>query len=178
MHMTSTVHNPFLRAQLSSLGGHWVLTSVRANRMSDIMHYGCAVVSLLLLAPLFLVIGLMVKLTSRGPILERRLRVGEDGRTFTLYTFCTLRADAEAQDGAQLPTDRDAKYTRIGRWLKRTKLDHLPQLVNILKGDMHFLGPQPARPLFLQQLGGEMPRFPELVHVGSSRPSAGTQGNL
>ena len=178
MHMTNTVRHPFLMAQLSSRGGYWAPTSVRANRMSDIMHYACAAVSLLLLAPLFLVIGLMLKLTSRGPILDRGLRVGKDGRTFTLYKFCTLRVDAEEHNGAQLPTDHDADYTRIGRWLKRTKLDQLPQLVNIIKGDMNFLGPQPARPLFLQQLGGEMPRFPDPVHVGSTRPSAGTQGNL
>ena len=165
MHMTNAVNNTLLMAQLSSLGGYSAPTSVRASHVSDIMQYGCAAVSLLLLAPLFLIIGLMIKLTSRGPILYRGLRVGKDGRIFTMYEFCTLRANAEEKIGAQLLTDHDANYTWIGRLLKRTKLDQLPQLVNVLKGEMNFVGPRPVRPLFLQQLGGEIPRFPVRLTV-------------
>ncbi len=67
--------------------------------------------------------------------------------------------------GASLLTDRDANYTRIGRLLKRTKLDQLPQLVNVLKGEMNFVGPRPVRPLFLQQLDGDIPRFPVRLTV-------------
>ncbi len=98
MHMTDAVNNTLLMAQFSSLGGYSAPTSVRASPVSDIMQYGCAAVSLLLLAPLFLVIGLMIKLTSWGPILYRGLRVGKDGRIFTIYEFCTLRADADGED--------------------------------------------------------------------------------
>ena len=165
MHMTNAVKNTLLMAQLSSLGRHSASTFVRASHVSDIMQYGCAAVSLLLLAPLFLIISLMIKLTSRGPILYRGLRVGKDGRIFTMYEFCTLGADAEEKIGAQLLTDHDANYTWIGRLLKRTKLDQLPQLVNVLKGEMNFVGPRPVRPLFLEQLGDDIPRFPVRLTV-------------
>lgn len=165
MHMTDAMNHTFLMAQFSSLSGYSAPTSVRARPVSDIMQYGCAAVSLLLLAPLFLVIGLMIKLTSWGPILYRGLRVGKDGCIFTIYEFCTLRVDADERIGASLLTDRDANYTRIGRLLKRTKLAQLPQLINVLKGDMNFVGPRPLRPLFLQQLDGDIPRLPVWLTV-------------
>jgi len=160
MHMTNAVKNTFLMAQLSSLGGQSAHTSVRARHVSDLMQYGVAALSLLLLAPLFLIIGLLIKLTSQGPILYRGLRVGKDGRIFTIYEFCTLHAGAEEKTGAQLLTDRDAYYTCIGKFLKRTKLDQLPQLVNVLRGEMNFVGPRPVRPIFLEKLCGDIPRYP------------------
>jgi lipopolysaccharide/colanic/teichoic acid biosynthesis glycosyltransferase len=159
MHMTNAAKNTRLMAQFSSLGrpAH---TSVRASHVSDIMQYGFTAVSLVLLAPLFLIIGLLIKLTSQGPILYRGLRVGKDGRIFTIYEFCTLDAGAEEKIGARLLTDRDAYYTCIGKFLKRTKLDQLPQLVNVLKGEMNLVGPRPVRPIFLEKLCGDIPRYP------------------
>src|SRR6266850_1115920 len=165
MHMTNAVKNTFLMAQFSSLGGQSAHTSVRARHVSDIMQYGFAAVSLVLLAPLFLIIGLLIKLTSQGPILYRGLRVGKDGRIFTIYEFCTLRAGAEEKIGSRLLTDRDAYYTCIGKFLKRTKLDQLPQLVNVLRGEMNFVGPRPVRPVFLEKLCGDMPRYPVRLTV-------------
>jgi lipopolysaccharide/colanic/teichoic acid biosynthesis glycosyltransferase len=160
MHMTNAVKNTLLMAQFSSLGGQSAHPYVRASHVSDIMQYGFAAVSLVLLAPLFLIIGLLIKLTSQGPILYRGLRVGKDGRIFTIYEFRTLHAGAEEKIGARLLTDRDAYYTCIGKFLKRTKLDQLPQLVNVLKGEMNIVGPQPVRPIFLEKLCGDIPRYP------------------
>jgi lipopolysaccharide/colanic/teichoic acid biosynthesis glycosyltransferase len=117
-------------------------------------------VSLVLLAPLFLIIGLLIKLTSQGPILCRGLHVGKDGRIFTIYEFCTLHAGAEEKINAQLLADRSAYYTCIGKFLKRTKLDQLPQLVNVLKGEINIVGPRPVRPIFLEKLCGDIPRYP------------------
>lgn len=159
MHMTNALHSTLLMAQLSRLGSYAASTFVRASHVSDIMPYGCAAVSLLLLAPLFLVISLMIKFTNRGPILYRGLRAGKDGRIFTMYEFCTLCSNTEEKIGAQLLTDHGANYTWIGRLLERTKFNQLPQLVNVLKGEMNFVGPRPVRPLFLQQLGDDIPAF-------------------
>jgi O-antigen biosynthesis protein WbqP len=116
------------------------------------MQYALAAMSLVLLAPLCLIIGLLIKVTSPGPMLCRGLRVGRNGRVFTTYKFRTLDIGAEEKIGARLLTDCDAYYTCIGKFLKRTKLDALPQLVNVLKGDMNLAGLRPIRPLFLEKL--------------------------
>jgi lipopolysaccharide/colanic/teichoic acid biosynthesis glycosyltransferase len=143
----------------------------------DIMQCGFAAVSLLLLAPLFLIIGLLIKLTSQRPILYRGLRVGEDGRIFTIYEFSTLRADADEKSDAGLLTDRDASYTCIGNLLKCTRLDQLPQLVNVLKGEMNIVGPRPVRPLFLENLCGDIPRYPIRLTVKPGMMDLAPMGN-
>jgi lipopolysaccharide/colanic/teichoic acid biosynthesis glycosyltransferase len=160
MHVTKKIKNTPLAARLSGLGRTSMQAFVRANRASDIMQYGFAAIGLVLLAPLFLVIGLWIKLTSQGPILYRGLRVGKDRRIFTIYKFRTLQVGAEEKIGARLLTDCDAYYTRIGKFLKRTKLDELPQLVNVLKGEMNLVGPRPVRPIFLEKLCCDVPRYP------------------
>ena len=160
MHVTNEVKNAFLAARLSSLGGPPAHTLVTADRVSDIIQYGFAAIGLVLMAPLFLVISLLIKLTSQGPILYRGLRVGKDGRIFTIYKFRTLQVGAEEKIGARLLTDCDAYYTPIGKFLKRTKFDELPQLVNVLKGEMNLVGPRPVRPIFFEKLCGDIPRYP------------------
>jgi lipopolysaccharide/colanic/teichoic acid biosynthesis glycosyltransferase len=160
MHVTNEVKNTLLAAQLSKLGGQSACAFVRANRVSDIMQYASAAIGLVLTIPLFLVIGLLIKLTSRGPILYRGLRVGKDGRIFAIYKFRTLQVGAEEKIGARLLSDCDAYYTCIGKFLKRTKFDELPQLVNVLKGEMNLVGPRPVRPIFLEKLCCDIPRYP------------------
>jgi lipopolysaccharide/colanic/teichoic acid biosynthesis glycosyltransferase len=154
MRLTNAVKNTLMMAHLSSLNGQSAHTDVRASHMSDILQYGFAAVSLLLLAPLFLIISLLIKLTSRGPVLDRGLCVSKDGHIFTIYKFSTLYAGADEKIGACLLSDREASYTHVGKLLKCTKLDRLPQLVNVLKGEMHLVGPRPVRPIFLEKLSG------------------------
>jgi lipopolysaccharide/colanic/teichoic acid biosynthesis glycosyltransferase len=154
------VKNTLRAARLSSLEGHFTHTLARPNRASDIVQYGLAAIGLVLTVPLFLVIGLLIKSTSPGPVLYRGLRVGKDGRIFTIYKFRTLQIGAEEKIGARLLTEGDAYYTYIGKFLKRTKLDELPQLVNVLKGEMNLVGPRPIRPIFLEQLCCDIPRYP------------------
>ena len=108
-----------------------------------------AALGLLLTLPISICIALATKLTSRGPILYSGTRIGRNMEPFGIYKFRTLLVDAEARIGARLLTPGDPLYTPIGRFLKRTKLDEIPQLLNVLRGDMNLVGPRPIRPIFL-----------------------------
>ena len=117
-----------------------------------------AVVGLTLSSPLLLLTALAVRLESPGPILYAQERVGERGRMFTLYKFRSMRADAER--GTPIwARDRDDRVTRIGRFIRVTRLDELPQLWNVLCGDMSFVGPRPERPFFVEQLAEAIPFY-------------------
>jgi FlaA1/EpsC-like NDP-sugar epimerase/lipopolysaccharide/colanic/teichoic acid biosynthesis glycosyltransferase len=107
-----------------------------------------AAMGLLLLSPVFLVIGLVIKATSPGPILYKAKRVGKDGQLFKLYKFRSMYLDAD-QIGPGITTRNDARITPVGRFLRRTKLDELPQLLNILRGEMSLVGPRPEDPRYV-----------------------------
>jgi lipopolysaccharide/colanic/teichoic acid biosynthesis glycosyltransferase len=106
---------------------------------------------LLLAAPVMVLVALFVKLTSLGPVLYKQRRVGEFGRMFTLYKFRTMVHDAEKHTGPVWATKDDDRITTAGKILRRTRLDELPQLFNVLKGDMSLVGPRPERPYFVRQ---------------------------
>ena len=109
--------------------------------------------------PLWIVVGLFVRLTSSGPAIYRQQRVGQKGRVFTMYKYRTMRQDAEALTGPVWATEDDPRYTKIGRWLRKTRLDEIPQLWNVLKGDMSLVGPRPERPFFVEKLAKEIPLY-------------------
>jgi len=108
-----------------------------------------AAVGLLVTLPISLAVALATKLTSRGPVLYRGTRIGRSMEPFGILKFRTLLVDAEQRIGARLLTPGDPLYTPVGRFLKRTKLDEIPQLINVVKGDMNLVGPRPIRPVFL-----------------------------
>ena len=110
-----------------------------------------SIVILLLSTPVLILIALLAKMTSRGPIFYKQQRVGKDGRLFTLYKFRTMVQDAEKEVGPVLASRNDPRVTKIGRLLRRTRLDELPQLLNVLRGDMSLVGPRPERPHFVKQ---------------------------
>lgn len=110
-----------------------------------------SIVILLLSTPVLILIALLAKMTSRGPIFYKQQRVGKDGRLFTLYKFRTMVQDAEKGVGPVLASRNDPRVTKIGRLLRRTRLDELPQLLNVLRGDMSLVGPRPERPHFVKQ---------------------------
>jgi lipopolysaccharide/colanic/teichoic acid biosynthesis glycosyltransferase len=120
------------------------------ERLGDVVQACLAGLALVCLLPLLGLVALAVKLTSPGPILYRGARVGKDGRIFTIYKFRTLDDGAEGTIGARLLDERDHYYTPIGRLLKRTKLDELPQLWNVLRGDMSLVGPRPEMPFIVR----------------------------
>lgn len=122
-----------------------------------------AAVMLVLLFPLLLTVGVLVKLTSAGPVLIRQKRVGERDKIFILYKFRSMRAlstDGQAEtNGAQWSTPNDKRATTLGRFLRHTHLDELPQLINIIKGELSFVGPRPERPEFVKILKEKIPYY-------------------
>jgi lipopolysaccharide/colanic/teichoic acid biosynthesis glycosyltransferase len=116
---------------------------------SRLWQSAIALVGLVLLLPVSICIALATKLTSRGPITYRGTRIGRNLEPFQIIKFRTLLVDAEQRIGARLLTPGDPLYTPVGRFLKKTKLDEIPQLWNVVKGDMNLVGPRPIRPVFL-----------------------------
>src|SRR5499426_1834239 len=114
---------------------------------------------LLLLLPVSLAIAVATKLTSRGPVLYKGTRIGRNMEPFHIFKFRTLLVDAEQKIGARLLTPGDPLYTPVGRFLKRTKLDEIPQLWNVVRGDMNLVGPRPVRPVFLEEFLASIPGY-------------------
>lgn len=120
---------------------------------------------LIVLSPLFAVIALQVKVGSKGPVIYSQERIGLYGLPFRIYKFRTMVADAEAEGVPQITHDNDPRITRIGRWLRKYRLDELPQLWNILRGDMSIVGPRPERPYFIEKIMTEAPYYCLLYKV-------------
>jgi len=126
------------------------------KRMFDIV---VALLLLIILSPLFLLIALFIKLTSKGTVLYTQERVSLDGKKFTMLKFRSMRADAESETGPVWAKLDDHRTTPIGNFLRRTSLDELPQLFNVLKGEMSLVGPRPERPYFVEQFKGMIPKY-------------------
>lgn len=118
-----------------------------------------SLLALAFLSPLILLIALLVKLTSRGPVFYRQERMGLDGKVFYLVKFRSMRIDAEQDSGAAWTRKNDERRTPWGAFLRSTSLDELPQLLNVLKGDMSLVGPRPERPVFVQQFKKTIPQY-------------------
>ncbi len=137
----------------------WLTAAKRAG------DFTASAVGLVLTLPLMFLAALAVKLTSAGPAIYKQSRVGQHGRVFTIYKFRSMRADAEAETGAVwAKAGKDPRVTPVGRLLRRARLDELPQLWNVLRGDMSFVGPRPERPEFVGELTRLIP-FYGLRHV-------------
>lgn len=121
----------------------------------------CSFGMLLCVLPFFPLIGLAVLFDSSGPVFFRQVRIGEGSRPFTLYKFRTMQQDAEKKSGAVWAQKNDPRVTRIGRFLRASRLDELPQLWNVLRGDMSFVGPRPERPEFVGELIEKIPYYAE-----------------
>jgi lipopolysaccharide/colanic/teichoic acid biosynthesis glycosyltransferase len=118
---------------------------------------------LLVTLPLLALVALVLLATSGTPLLYRGLRVGRHGRIFHMFKFRTLRRDAETRlgpyYGQELSARTTAEVTRLGRWLRASQLDEIPQLWNVLRGDMSIVGPRPIRPTFFEELAAEIPQY-------------------
>ena len=158
---------------LAHINDEWLMTVAlnssvmqirKIKRATDIV---VSLVGLVLGIPLILLSGLLIKLTSPGAVIYRQTRVGLGGKTYVLYKLRTMRCDAEAQ-GAVWADKRDARVTRVGYFLRKWRIDEIPQLFNILKGEMSLVGPRPERPEFTEKLAAFIPFYDErnLVQPG------------
>lgn len=177
-----TVRRPSARLRLIEPAPRAVVFAARelspvheaARRLVNIM---AALAGLMLAAPIMLIVAIAVKVTSPGPVIYTQVRVGQDrrrrlirlgdarrandigGRPFRIYKFRTMRADAEKASGAVWASQNDPRLSPIGGFLRKYRLDELPQLVNVLKGDMNIVGPRPERPSIFQQLSRTIPQY-------------------
>jgi exopolysaccharide biosynthesis polyprenyl glycosylphosphotransferase len=122
-----------------------------------------ALAGLVLTSPLMLLTALIIRMESKGPVLYNQERVGKDGRSFQIHKFRSMRLDAEA-NGVQWAGEDDPRTTRVGRIIRRLRIDELPQFINILRGEMNLVGPRPERPFFVQLLAGKIPYY-DLRHA-------------
>lgn len=116
-------------------------------------------VGLVLAAPVMLITAILIKLDSPGPVLFKQKRVGEGEKVFVLLKFRSMRANAESQTGPIWASEDDQRVTRVGRFIRKVRIDELPQMINVLKGDMSFVGPRPERPYFIDMLKHEIPFY-------------------
>lgn len=126
------------------------------KRMMDIT---LATVLLLLLTPLIFVVSVLIKFTSKGPVFYHQERVGLDGRKFVLHKFRTMIFDAERQTGPVMSRPGDTRITKVGRFLRRFSIDEIPQIFNVLKGEMSLVGPRPERPVFVKNFRDRFPKY-------------------
>lgn len=143
---------PIVNINDSPLAGWGAL----AKRLTDIL---AASLALITLSPLFAFIAGAIKLTSKGPTLYEQERMGLDGKTFKMLKFRSMQIDAESHTGAIWAQPNDGRRTQLGTFLRSTSLDELPQLWNVLKGDMSLVGPRPERPVFVQKFRNEIPHY-------------------
>jgi exopolysaccharide biosynthesis polyprenyl glycosylphosphotransferase len=156
--VTGIDHNWFLHSQ-----GFTVLDNPIAQRIKRVVDIVFSCLLIVVSTPIVLVCGLLIKLTSKGPILYRQKRVGLEGKNFTILKLRTMREDAE-QGGPQWAEKGDSRITSVGRFLRDSRLDEIPQCWNVLAGDMSFVGPRPERPEFTKELTEQIP-FYDLRHL-------------
>jgi sugar transferase (PEP-CTERM system associated) len=153
------------RVSLDMLRPSWLIFSSRARQarlsstLRTLLHRALALIGFILSLPLAILTALLVKLDSPGPIFYSQERVGKNGRAFKLYKFRSMRVDAEKDGPVWASREGDARVTRVGRIIRKIRLDEIPQFWCILKGDMNFVGPRPERPHFVKQLAEEIPYY-------------------
>jgi exopolysaccharide biosynthesis polyprenyl glycosylphosphotransferase len=129
-----------------------------------------ATIGTVVASPLILLTALAVRLTSSGPVLYRQQRVGLDGHSFTVYKFRSMRANAEAATGAVWASRNDPRITPVGRIIRMIRFDELPQLFNVLRGEMSLVGPRPERPEFVKALSEQIPYYRQRHYVRHGIP--------
>jgi undecaprenyl-phosphate glucose phosphotransferase len=170
----------------SNIRVHWISTDARRSELVDAPAHAAAIstarawrwdrvakravdfagalVGLTLLTPLFLVVAALILITSGRPVFYMQERVGQGGRLFKMFKFRSMRRDAEGSTGPIWASTSDDRCTKIGAWLRRTNIDELPQLFNVLKGEMSLVGPRPERPVFVERFRSTVPDY-DLRHA-------------
>src|SRR5437667_6827175 len=152
------------RVLLDMIRPSWLIFSSRGRRartnevLRIVIHRLVALLGAVLSLPIALLAAMLIKIDSRGPVLYKQERVGKNGRIFTLMKFRSMRLDAE-KNGPVWASNGDDRMTRVGRIIRKIRVDEIPQFWNILRGDMNFVGPRPERPHFVSQLAEEIPYY-------------------
>jgi sugar transferase (PEP-CTERM system associated) len=151
--------------QLESMNASWMIFAegfhqgILRDTVKRVFDLLVSAVMLALSLPVMLLAALAIRLDSPGPILYRQERVGQHGQTFTIYKFRSMRSDAEGDGKPRWAGKQDDRTTRFGRFIRKTRIDELPQLVNVFLGQMSFVGPRPERPFFVNQLAEQIPYY-------------------
>jgi sugar transferase (PEP-CTERM system associated) len=152
------------RVSLSMMRPSWLIFTGRGRQAMlpaiarSAVHRFVALVGLLLSLPIIIITAILVKLDSRGPVFYKQERVGKNGKPFTLTKFRSMRTDAE-KSGPVWASKDDDRTTRVGKIIRKIRVDEIPQFWNIIKGEMSFVGPRPERPHFVAQLATEIPYY-------------------
>jgi len=152
------------RVSLEMIRPSWLIFTGRGRQAKlaavtrNAVHRFVALIAVVLSLPIVLLTAILIKLDSRGPVFYKQERVGENGRSFVLTKFRSMRVDAET-DGPVWASKRDERTTRVGRIIRKIRVDEIPQFWNILRGEMSFVGPRPERPHFVAQLAREIPYY-------------------
>ena len=133
--------------------------------LKRVVDVAAAAIGLVITAPVMALIALAIKLDSKGPVVYRQERVGRFGDLFAMYKFRTMQVDAETNGPVWAARECDPRMTRVGAFLRRSHFDELPQLFNVLTGDMSLVGPRPERPCFVEDLGREIARYDERLLI-------------
>jgi len=161
---TNFVENLFERVPNKHITAQWIIdtqsehASLYKSTLKRVFDIVVATIALVLLSPLVLLAALAVKLESPGPVIFKQVRVGQYGQLFTMFKLRSMRADAE-KDGARWASKEDNRVTKVGQFLRNSRLDEAPQLLNVISGSMSLVGPRPERPEFTETLESNIPFF-------------------
>lgn len=164
-------HNQRIGANTSALNKLFFLQTPIISRFNmvpflrTIVELIAAVILIILLFPILIIVSTLILLTSKGGVLYSQTRIGFKGKPFEIYKFRTMASNAEASSGPVLATEHDSRVTALGRILRKTHLDELPQLLNVLKGEMSFVGPRPERPFFVDKFNKSINAYSDRAEV-------------
>jgi len=162
-HLTGRLQVESLRPSFLIFSGGFKKSKL-AMLMKRVTGFTLSLVGLILFSPIILAISILIKIDSRGPVFYRQRRVGERGKIFKLLKFRSMVENAETNGPVWAETD-DKRVTRVGRWIRKWRLDEVPQMFNVLKGDVAFVGPRPERPYFVEKLRKEIPFYDQRLSV-------------
>ena len=163
--MASFFESQYRQVLLESVSPSWMVlaSGFRSDPLSNLLKrafdLGASLMLLFLTWPIMLITAFCIRIESGGPVLYRQERVGKDEHVFQLLKFRSMRTDAESDGNPQWASENDARVTKVGRFIRKVRIDELPQVFNVIRGDMSFVGPRPERPFFVSQLTGQIPYY-------------------
>jgi lipopolysaccharide/colanic/teichoic acid biosynthesis glycosyltransferase len=131
------------------------------EKLKTIIDYSVSIISLILLIPVIVILTVSIKITGKGPVIYSQKRIGRNGKVFWLYKFRSMRTGEK--EGTHLSSGKeDKRITRLGRFMRKHKLDEIPNFINVLKGEMSIIGPRPEQPFYIDQIVNREPRYRQL----------------